>query len=296
MPGHPESPARLESLLAALAAPAFAGLVRSEAPEATREELGRVHELAYIDAVLAAVPLRGMVELDPDTALTPGSGRAALRAAGAVVMAVDAVAGGSVANAFCAVRPPGHHAERGRPMGFCIFNNVAVGALHGRAVHGLERVAILDFDVHHGNGSQNVCAPDSGLFYGSTHQNPAYPGTGRAHETGVAGNVVNVPLLPGTGGAKFRNAWAEQILPALDAFAPDLVMVSAGFDGHRDDPLASLLLEEADFAWVTKAIGAVAERHARGRLISVLEGGYDEDALAASVQAHVAELMLLRQG
>ncbi len=287
---HPESPARLEAVLAALTAPEFAGLERREAPQAALDDLVRVHPSSVVERLLAAVPERGYVAIDADTVISPGSGEAALRAAGAVAAAVDAVVAGEADNAFCAVRPPGHHAEPGRPMGFCLFNNVAVGALRARAVHGLARVAVVDFDVHHGNGTQARFADDPTLFYASTHQSPLYPGTGAASETGV-GNIVNRPLRPQAGSHEFRQAMSREILPALAAFAPEMVLISAGFDAHRADPLAQLLLDEADFAWATGQLMEMARRYARGRVVSTLEGGYDLSALGASAAAHVRALM-----
>jgi len=290
-PWHVESPARLESVLSALRSPAFAALAWREAPEASREALSRVHERGYVEALLAAVPAHGYVRIDPDTAMGAATGPAMLRAAGACVAAVDAVAAGEVANAFCAVRPPGHHAERARALGFCFFNNVAIGALQARAVHGLTRVAVIDFDVHHGNGTQHSFERDPGLFYASTHQDPFYPGTGHANEQGVAGNIVNVPLRGASDGAAVRRAYTDTILPRLDAFAPEFVLISAGFDAHRDDPLSGLMLTEDDYAWITRELCAVARRHAGGRVVSALEGGYDLTALASSASAHVQELM-----
>ena len=289
-PHHPESPARLRAVLAALDAPGFEALDRREAPRAEIDALARVHERAYIQMVLESVPSSGYLHLDPDTALSPGSGEAALRAAGAVCAAVDAVAAGEGGNAFCAVRPPGHHAEAGRAMGFCLFNNVAVGALHARAVHGLARAAVVDFDVHHGNGTQHMFERDAGLFYASTPQWPHYPGTGARAETGV-GNIVNVPLAAGAGGADFRAAMSREILPALAAFAPDMVFISAGFDAHADDPLADLAFSDEDFAWATREIAALAREACAGRLVSTLEGGYDLAALGRASAAHVRELM-----
>ena len=289
-PGHPESPARLRSVLEALHRPQFETLVWREARRATDEEIERVHARAYIAQVMHAVPQVGRVSLDLDTAVSPGSGEAALRAAGAVCGAVDAVAAGEGANAFCAIRPPGHHAERDRAMGFCLFNNVAIGALHARASHGCRRVAVVDFDVHHGNGTQDSFAADPGLFYASTHQYPAYPGTGAAAERGV-GNIVNVPLASYSGSAEFRAAWSRTILPALADFAPDFILVSAGFDAHASDPLASLELHEEDYAWVTGEILKVAKERCSGRVVSALEGGYDIRALGLSAAAHVAALM-----
>jgi acetoin utilization deacetylase AcuC-like enzyme len=236
------------------------------------------------------VPQTGHVAIDADTVMSPASGRAALRAAGAVAAAVDAVVAGEADNAFCAVRPPGHHAEPGRAMGFCLFNNIAVGALRAREVHGLARVAAIDFDVHHGNGTQARFADDPTLFYASTHQSPLYPGTGAASETGV-GNIVNAPLPPLAGSQQFRTAMSRKILPALDAFRPEMVLISAGFDAHRHDPLAQLLLEEADYTWATEQLLDIARRHAAGRVVATLEGGYDLPSLAASAAAHVRALM-----
>jgi acetoin utilization deacetylase AcuC-like enzyme len=288
--GHPECPARLEYVLAALKTPAFAALEWAQAPVAEFAQIMRAHPPAFIEGVLAAVPARGLAALDADTILSPGSGEAALRAAGSVVAAVDAVASGEITNAFCAVRPPGHHAEASAAMGFCLFNNVAIGAYHARAVHGLRRVAVMDFDVHHGNGTQAIFERDPDLFYASTHQMPLYPGTGSVQETGV-GNICNAPLPPGAGSAEFRAVMAERVLPALDAFGPDLLIISAGFDAHRADPLANLQLEESDYAWATDELLTLAARHCRGRVVSALEGGYDLAALAASAAAHVRRLM-----
>jgi acetoin utilization deacetylase AcuC-like enzyme len=233
----------------------------------------------------------GRHQIDGDTIVSPGSEDAALRAAGAVIAGVDAVCAGRARNAFAAVRPPGHHAEAAQAMGFCMFNNVAVGALHARAKHGLRRVAVVDFDVHHGNGTQHMFENDADLFYASSHEWPLYPGTGSGDETGRFGNIVNAPLPGGSEGFAFRRAFETKILPALDAFAPELVMVSAGFDAHEEDPLASLRLHESDFAWVTRALMDVADRHAKGRVVSALEGGYDLDALGRSAAAHVEALM-----
>ena len=287
---HPESAARLRAVLDTLAAPEFADLERREAPEAALEYLLRVHPRPYDERLLRAEPKSGHVGIDADTVLSPASGEAALRAAGAVVAAVDTVARGEADNAFCAVRPPGHHAEPDRAMGFCLFNNIAVGALRARAAHNLDRIAVIDFDVHHGNGTQAAFEADGGLFYASTHQSPLYPGTGSASETGV-GNIVNVPLRPMAGSREFRAAMSGHILPALDAFRPELVLISAGFDAHRSDPLAQLQLDEEDYAWVTERLIEIADRHAGGRLVSALEGGYDLPALGASVAAHVSVLM-----
>ena len=289
---HPESPDRLRAVLAALDAPEFAALRREEAPRATREQLLRVHPASVVDAILAIRPEEGdTVRIDADTAMSAGSAEAALRAAGAGVLGVDLVLKGIVQNAFAAVRPPGHHAEPDRPMGFCLFNTAAVAAQYARGAHGLARVAVVDFDVHHGNGTQALFASDPALFYASSHQSPFYPGTGAASEHGVADNIVNVPLRAREGSAAFRQAWGNVILPALDAFAPELLIVSAGFDAHREDPLAQLRLETEDFAWITDALLDLARTRCDGRLVSVLEGGYDLEALAASAAVHVRGLM-----
>ncbi len=288
---HPESPARLEAVLAALEAPAFAGLERREAPPVERAQLARVHPEAYVDAVFEAIPESGYAGLDADTIVSPGSGEAARRAAGALCAAVDAVVAGEAGNAFCAVRPPGHHAEPARPMGFCLFNNVAVGALQARAAHGLRRVAVVDFDVHHGNGTQARFWDDAELFFASTHQMPLYPGSGSTEERGAHRNIVNVPLAPGAGSTEFRHGLGETILPALRRFEPEFLLISAGFDAHADDPLAGLRFHEDDYAWATTELLAVARDFCDGRVVSTLEGGYDLQALAASVAAHLGALM-----
>ncbi|HET6184895.1 MAG TPA: histone deacetylase family protein [Acetobacteraceae bacterium] len=291
-PWHPECPDRLRAVLRALEAEEFAPLLREHAEPATEEALTRVHPPDYVRAILAIRPPPGEpVQLDADTAMCHASAEAALRAAGGAVGAVDAVMEGWADAAFAAVRPPGHHAEPARAMGFCLFNNAAVAAHHARARYGLRRIAVIDFDVHHGNGTQAMFAADPDLFYASTHQSPCYPGTGAAGETGCAGNIVNVPLRPGTDSALFRAAWRDRILPALHGFAPELLIVSAGFDAHRADPLAELRLDTEDYAWITAELAAAADRHCKGRLASVLEGGYDLDALAASAAAHVRALM-----
>jgi acetoin utilization deacetylase AcuC-like enzyme len=287
---HPESPARLRAVLTALGEPEFARLERREAPEATLDDLVRVHPRRQVERILSSVPRSGHVGIDADTILSPASGTAALRAAGAVVAAVDAVVSEHADNAFCAVRPPGHHAEPERAMGFCLFNNAAIGALRAREIHGLARVAVIDFDVHHGNGTQATFEADGSLFYASTHQYPLYPGTGAASETGV-GNIVNVPLRPMSGSGQFRLAMSQRILPALDVFRPDLVLVSAGFDAHKNDPLAQLMLEDGDYTWVTEKLLEIVYRHAKGRLVATLEGGYDLASLGACVAAHIRVLM-----
>ncbi|MDJ0893760.1 MAG: histone deacetylase family protein [Alphaproteobacteria bacterium] len=287
---HPESPARLEAVLHAFEQEAFSYLERQEAPEGQLSDIELAHPPAYVEQTLDAIPSTGHVGLDGDTIVSSGSRDAALRAVGAICAAVDAVAGGEARNAFCAVRPPGHHAEAQIAMGFCLFNNVAIGALHARRVHGLRRVAVVDFDVHHGNGTQHMFETDETLFYASTHQWPLYPGTGAASERGV-GNIVNVPLAPMSGSAEFRTGMEDKILPALTAFDPDMVLVSAGFDAHRADPLASLNLVEDDFAWATTRLAQVADTHCDGRLVSTLEGGYNLRALSLSAAAHVRALM-----
>jgi acetoin utilization deacetylase AcuC-like enzyme len=287
---HPESPDRLRVVLERLSRPEFAALKRREAPLADIDEVARIHPRPFIEAVLASVPARGHAAIDVDTVLSPRSGEAALRAVGAVCAAVDAVMAEEADNAFCAVRPPGHHAEPDRAMGFCLFNSVAIGAQRARQAHGLERAAVIDFDVHHGNGTQAAFESDPHLFYGSTHQSPLYPGTGARSDTGV-GNLVNVPLRPMSGSVEFRRAFEEVILPALEDFRPDFILISAGFDAHRNDPLAQLMLVEEDYAWVTERLMACAARHCEGRIVSSLEGGYDLTALAASAAAHVRTLM-----
>ncbi len=286
--GHPESPQRLRSVLDALHdSGVSARLLLREAPEATREQLERVHAHAHVDAVFAAAPERGYAYLDPDTSMNPKSLPAALRAAGAVVAATDLVLSGGAKRAFCAVRPPGHHATRDRPMGFCIFNNVAVGAAHALAVHGLERVAVLDFDVHHGNGTEDAFHDDARVMLCSTFQHPYYPYSGAD-----SGNehIVNVPLPAMTGGKAFREAVQRHWWPALEAYRPQLVFVSAGFDAHRDDPLAYLQLEDEDYRWVTEGLMDLAERHAGGRVVSTLEGGYNTEVLGRCVAGHVGLL------
>lgn len=289
---HPECADRLRSVLQALEHPDFVPLLREVAPEATRAQLELAHPDEYVEAILALQPGVGeSVYLDGDTLMSHGSPQAILRAAGGCVAAVDAVMEGWARAAFVAVRPPGHHAERARAMGFCLFNGAAVAALHARRRWGVTRVAVVDFDVHHGNGTQDIFEDDPGLFYASSHQFPCYPGTGAASERGVAGNVVNMPLRPGTDGAGFRRAWEGVGLPALEAFGPELLIISAGFDAHRLDPLAQLRLETEDFGWMTEQLLAVAGRCCGGRVVSVLEGGYDLGALGASAALHVRRLM-----
>lgn len=287
--GHPESPARLRAVLDGLDDPCFARVQRVEAPRATREQLLRVHDAQYVDGIFANAPASGSMRLDPDTVMSPGSLEAALRAAGAVCAAIDAVMRNETPRAFCAVRPPGHHATRDTAMGFCLFNSIAVGAAHAFDMHGLQRVAIVDFDVHHGNGTQAIFESDPRVLYVSSHQMPLYPGTGAASERGM-GNVVNAPLPLNAGSTEFREAWNEILLPAIDAFGPQLLLVSAGFDAHRLDPLAQLQLETGDYAWITRRLRELADRHAHGRMISALEGGYDLQALRESAAAHFAAM------
>jgi len=289
--GHPECPDRLRAVLQALDAEEFADLVRDQPEEATEEQLLRAHPADYISAILGMRPAPGeYLALDADTVMCSGSARAALLAAGAAVRAVDEVCQGLVRRAFCATRPPGHHAERRRPMGFCLFANAVIAARHAQAVHGLSRVAICDFDVHHGNGSQDCTQDDPSILFASSHQMPLYPGTGAAAETGV-GNIHNAPLPPGAGGAEFRAAWAEKLLPAIEDFAPELIVISAGFDAHARDPLAQMRLVEKDFEWLTTELCHLADRSCQGRVVSLLEGGYDLTALAASAAIHVRSMM-----
>ena len=286
---HPESPQRLQGVLDALRG-AFPGQLEwREAPSAKLGELARVHDTAMIDLVLQAqdAPLR---QIDLDTRTSPGSARAALHAAGAGVAAVDAVVLGEDPVAFCAVRPPGHHATASHAMGFCLLNNVAVAAAYARDRHGLERIAIVDFDVHHGNGTQDIFQQDPRVAYFSTHQAGLFPNSGLRRDRG-AGNLLNILLPPGSGSLRFRNVWADEMLPAIDDFRPQLVLVSAGFDAHRRDPQADLMLESEDFAWLTTELLALARRHAAGRLVSTLEGGYDLEALAECSVAHVQALL-----
>lgn len=285
---HPESPLRLKAIDDQLIASGLhAFLQHVDAPLATREQLERVHAPAYVDRIEALLPAQGLAYLDPDTALNPHSLQAALRAAGAVVLGVDLVLQGKAENVFCNIRPPGHHAGPDYAMGFCIFNNVAVGVAHALAQYGLERVAIADFDVHHGNGTEAIFKDDPRVILCSTFQHPFYPHCGA--DSG-SGHVINVPLAAGTNGEGFREAVTRHWLPALERFRPEMVFISAGFDGHREDDMAGLMLVEADYAWVTQQVKAVAEKFARGRLVSVLEGGYALSALGRSAAAHVRVL------
>lgn len=289
---HPECADRLKAILAQFETEEFMMLLRDEAPQAAREHLLRAHDEHHVDHILSIAPAPGEhYHVDPDTVMSVHSVDAVLRSAGSVVAAVDAVVGGQVRNAFCAVRPPGHHAERDAAMGFCFFNNAAVGALHARDHHGLKRVAVIDFDVHHGNGTQHVLWDEVGMMYCSTHQEHAYPNTGFAEEVGGVGRMVNAPLPAGAGSDAFREAFEQVILPALREFDPDLLIISAGFDAHASDPLAHMRLKTQDFRWVTEQLCAVAAECCDNRIVSVLEGGYDLIALAASVKEHVRVLM-----
>ena len=289
--GHPERADRIRVINDKLKGYRFEALLRDEAPEADQVMLERCHPPAYIQAIKESCPASGIVQLDADTWLSPGSWEAMLRGAGAATHAVDQVMSGRVRNAFAAIRPPGHHAERQTAMGFCFFNNAAIAARHAQAVHGIERVAIIDWDVHHGNGTQDIFWSDPSVLYVSTHEMPLYPGTGAADETGAFGTILNVPMQAGDGSEAFRDAFDDVVLPRLHEFRPDFLIISAGFDAHRDDPLGNLQLDEADFAWATLQLMALADVHAQGRIVSVLEGGYDLQGLALSVAAHVEALM-----
>lgn len=290
-PGHPERPDRYRAIKAVLEDEQFANLAREEAPEVELMAVARVHPMAYFDALRAAIPDEGIARIDADTSLSSGSWGPILRAAGGAVLAVDEVMMGDAANAFVLMRPPGHHAETATAMGFCFLNNAAIGARHAQVHYGAERVAIVDFDVHHGNGSQEIFWSDKTVMYCSTHEMPLYPGSGARTERGEHNNIVNAPLSSGSGGDEFRDAMSSVILPRLDEFKPDLIVVSAGFDAHMRDPLGSLNFTEEDFAWATRKLMEVADRHAQGRVVSVLEGGYDLQGLSQSAAAHVKALM-----
>jgi acetoin utilization deacetylase AcuC-like enzyme len=289
--GHPERPERLRAVERALEAEKFQSLARVQAPLASLEVIALCHPMDYITQIRDASPKEGLVRLDADTSMSPGTFEAALRAVGGALQAVDEVVTKKAANAFVATRPPGHHAETARPMGFCLFDNAAIAARYAQDRHGLDRAAIVDFDVHHGNGSQEIFWADKTVMYCSTHQMPLFPGTGALTETGEHGTVVNAPLRPGDGGDAFRAAFESRILPRLRDFRPDLIVISAGFDAHMRDPLANLNLVEADFAWATQKIMEVADQTADGRVVSLLEGGYDLEGLANSAAAHVTALM-----
>ncbi len=287
---HPECAGRLRSIEHALATPEFSSLIRQSPPLGTEQQIRLIHPQFHIDAILEAIPKQGKHFLDQDTVLSPGSKLAAFRAVGAVCDAVDKVLTGKADNAFCAIRPPGHHAEPQQAMGFCLFNNIAIAASYARKHYQLERIAIVDFDVHHGNGTQAAFCNQPDVLYASSHQMPCYPGTGHPSETGV-GNIINVPLAAGDSGVEFRQKYSRIILPALKNFRPDLLLISAGFDAHKDDPLASIMLIEDDFKWITQQLMSIADSCCKGRIISALEGGYNLKALAASVGVHIKTLM-----
>jgi len=290
-PGHPERPERLRAIEQVLEAEAFQDLAREQAPLGTKEQIALCHPTDYVDEIESASPDYGLVRLDADTTMSPGSYEAALRGVGGGILAADEVIAGKVRNAFVAVRPPGHHAETARPMGFCLFNSAAIVARHAQKRYGVEHAAIVDFDVHHGNGSQDIFWSEKTVMYCSTHEMPLYPGTGSVGERGVHNNIVNAPLRAGDSGDQFREAFETAILPRLRDFKPDFLVISAGFDAHTRDPLANLNLIEADYAWVTKKLMEIADERAGGRIVSMLEGGYDLQGLSRSVAAHVTALM-----
>lgn len=289
--GHPERPDRIRAIERVLEEERFATLVRAEAPKADFATVELAHPKAYVEAIAEAAPDTGMVRIDGDTTMSPGTLEAILRGVGAATYAVDEVLAGRCRNAFSGMRPPGHHAERTRAMGFCLFNNAAVAARYAQQKHGLERVAVVDWDVHHGNGTQDIFWEDPSVMYCSTHQMPLYPGSGARSERGDHDTIVNAPLAPGDGGEMFREAFERAILPRLETFSPELIIVSAGFDAHWRDPLANLKLEEQDFAWATLKLMDFADRRCGGRVVSLLEGGYDLEGLSRSVAAHVSTLM-----
>ena len=290
-PGHPERPDRLRAIERVFESEKFQDLARAQAPAADFDTIALCHPMDYVTALHDASPSSGLVQIDADTSMSPGSFEAALRAAGGGVYAVDEVMAGRVSNAFVATRPPGHHTETARPMGFCLFNNAAIAARYAQKRYGIDRAAVVDFDVHHGNGSQDIFWSDKTVMYCSTHQMPLYPGTGARSERGEHDTVVNAPLSPGDGGAKFREAFESVILPRLRDFRPELIVISAGFDAHQRDPLANLNLVEADFSWATQKIMEVAQASANSRVVSMLEGGYDLEGLSNSAAAHVSALM-----
>jgi acetoin utilization deacetylase AcuC-like enzyme len=289
--GHPERPDRLRALAQAFEDQSFKPLLREQAPMAEAETIALCHPMEYVETIRSAAPDQGLIGLDADTVMSPGSFEAALRCVGGGTLAVDKVMTGEAANAFVATRPPGHHAETERPMGFCLFNSAAIAARYAQRKHGAERVALVDFDVHHGNGSQDIFWADKSVMYCSTHEMPLYPGTGSTGERGEHNTIVNAPLRAGDGGEKFRQAMESVILPRLREFKPDLLVISAGFDAHTRDPLANLNLVEGDYAWVTQKLMDVANVSAKGRIVSMLEGGYDLQGLSRSAAAHVGELM-----
>jgi acetoin utilization deacetylase AcuC-like enzyme len=289
--GHPERPDRIRAIESILEQEKFQMLAREQAPLVELETVALCHPIEYVEEIRDAAPKEGQVQLDADTSMSPGTWEAALRAVGGATRAVDEVLGKKAANAFIAQRPPGHHAETVRPMGFCIFNQAAIAARYAQTKHGIHRAAVVDFDVHHGNGTQEIFWSDATLMYCSTHQMPLYPGTGAVNERGDHDNIVNAPLRPGDGGEQFKAAMETRILPRLQAFGPELIIISAGFDAHIRDPLANLQLVEEDFAWATRKIMDVADKTAQGRVVSVLEGGYDLEGLSKSAAAHVTALI-----
>ena len=289
--GHPENPSRLKVLEALFADDIFKELERRDAPLGTVDQIALMHSEQYIQKIIRAVPDNELLHLDADTSLSHGSSEAAMRGSGAICAAIDALMTENAKNAFCAVRPPGHHAETEKAMGFCLFNNAAIGAAYAREKFKVDRVAVVDFDVHHGNGTQEMFWSQPNLLYASTHQMPLFPGTGAVSEVGEHNNVINAPLSAGSGGSEFRTAFNEIIFPGLRKFSPDLLIVSAGFDAHADDPLASLNLYEDDFSWITLELLSIAEKYSDGRLVSILEGGYNLEALSSSASVHVRELM-----
>lgn len=288
--GHPERPDRMRAIDRVLEAERFQTLAREQAPLGDIETALLAHPASHVDMIRECIPDSGMVQLDADTSVSPGSWQASQRAIGAAMQAIDEVMEGKVNNAFCAIRPPGHHAETATAMGFCLFNTVAIAARYAQRKYGMERVAIVDFDVHHGNGTQDIFWADPSVLYCSTHQMPLFPGSGASNETG-AGNIVNAPLQAGDGSAEFREAMDIAVLPRIDAFKPDLILISAGFDAHFRDPLAHINLVETDYAWITRKLMDLADKHCEGRVVSLLEGGYDLEGLSLSVAAHVAALM-----
>ncbi len=290
-PGHPERADRLRAVEQALEDERFAALSRIDAPLGTLDQVALCHPRAFAEALIAASPKSGLVQIDADTLMSAGTIEAALRGVGGAVHAVDEVMAKRAANAFSAMRPPGHHAESVKAMGFCFFNSAAIAARHAQKAHGAERVAVIDWDVHHGNGTQEIFWDDDSVLYASTHEMPLYPGTGAPSERGQHGTIVNAPLRAGEGSDEFREAFASALLPRIDAFQPDLIVISAGFDAHWRDPLANLNLKETDFAWATQTLMALADRHCKGRVVSVLEGGYDLEGLSKSAAAHVMALM-----
>jgi acetoin utilization deacetylase AcuC-like enzyme len=290
-PGHPERPDRTRVIDQIFEHERFQMLHRALAPGNDRAAILRVHPAKYVEEIEAAAPSEGRIHLDPDTIMSPGTWEAIIHSVGGATAAVNEVMRGDAKNAFLAARPPGHHAERALPMGFCFFNTAAIAARHAQAVHGAERVAIVDFDVHHGNGTQEIFWSDPSVLYASTHQMPLFPGTGARDQRGEHDNIVNAPLSAGDDGVAFREAMETALLPRIDAFSPDLIVISAGFDGHRLDPLGNLNLVEADYVWATTRLMEIAEKRAKGRVVSVLEGGYDLEGLARSAAAHVMTLM-----